>query len=173
MASISNDSMMKLYEYLKEHKKFSFNKIKIFNGIKINQIEIRNGEYQYKGVYIDITGCTGKCIYWGKFDGDGSFEDFKKCIDTLNKLKFDKLTSNFKLIIEPNFDDILENKTVKYKECCVCFENTTRTTRCDHHLCYECIIELKKESCPICRKCICDAHDEEGHNESDCESDDE
>jgi len=52
----------------------------------------------------------------------------------------------------------LEEVVLPYNEdqkCCVCFENTTDTTVCDHYICLGCrdICILKnKPDCPMCRK---------------------
>lgn len=172
--SISNDSMMKLYEYLKEHKNYYFNKLQTFNGIKIGYIEIE----LFKGfkrdmLYIRIKDDNeSRFLYCEQFEKFDTFEEFNDCIDILNKLKFDKLTGKFKSIIEPNFDSILKNVTVNYKECCVCLENTLMALKCDHHICYECKSQLKKNKCPMCRKdfCICDECEEcKSESESDNE----
>jgi hypothetical protein len=52
----------------------------------------------------------------------------------------------------------LEEVVLPYNEdqkCCVCFENTTDTTVCDHYICLSCreiCILKKKPDCPMCRK---------------------
>lgn len=40
-------------------------------------------------------------------------------------------------------------------ECCVCLENEwVSQTPCKHFICIKCLIKLKKDECPICRKKI-------------------
>jgi len=52
----------------------------------------------------------------------------------------------------------LEEAVLPYNEdqkCCVCFENTTDTTLCDHYICLVCrdtCILKEKLDCPMCRK---------------------
>jgi hypothetical protein len=44
------------------------------------------------------------------------------------------------------------NKTPDYGECCVCYEVVnTKTKRCSHNLCNNCVNRLKRKECPMCR----------------------
>ena len=37
-------------------------------------------------------------------------------------------------------------------ECCICYESSgIYNTECSHNLCLDCLLELKKLECPICR----------------------
>lgn len=53
---------------------------------------------------------------------------------------------------------MLEKKFVPYQEnqiCCICYENTTIITDCEHYLCLKCkdlCIRKDKLDCPMCRK---------------------
>jgi len=38
--------------------------------------------------------------------------------------------------------------------CCVCYNETTNKTICNHSLCEECEKNLKSSACPICRKTL-------------------
>ena len=53
-----------------------------------------------------------------------------------------------------------------YKECCVCAEETTNKTTCNHPICIVCLSRLNKQKCPICRGTIY-PDDDEGSSESD------
>ena len=38
-------------------------------------------------------------------------------------------------------------------ECCVCFENDwVSKTPCKHLICIKCLLKLKKDECPMCRR---------------------
>ena len=37
-------------------------------------------------------------------------------------------------------------------ECSICWENAYWKTDCNHYLCRDCIPQLRKFSCPMCRK---------------------
>jgi hypothetical protein len=178
MASISNDSTMKLYEYLKEHKSYTFKNIDMFKDIKIGTIEfeiindinlvLRIYDYHFGQIYL-------YCEILGEFTTLKIFEGY---IKHLNHLKFNKLIGKFQYNIIPDFGNVLSNTTFKYKECCVCLENTTTKLKCDHYICYECKSQLQKNKCPMCRKgfCICDMCEDcniESESESESESDDE
>jgi hypothetical protein len=43
-----------------------------------------------------------------------------------------------------------ENDWEQHEECCVCFEETSQKTSCNHFVCNSCVIKLKKK-CPLCR----------------------
>ncbi len=37
--------------------------------------------------------------------------------------------------------------------CCICYEkNYVTKTSCNHHICINCLMELKNIICPLCRK---------------------
>jgi hypothetical protein len=36
-------------------------------------------------------------------------------------------------------------------ECCVCFEETSISTKCNHALCLECYLRIDSKKCPMCR----------------------
>jgi len=76
----------------------------------------------------------------------------------------EKIASTYKIyggnLCAPNIHEMqkLEEVVLPYNEdqnCCVCFENTTGVTVCDHHICLKCretCIIKKKTDCPMCRK---------------------
>ena len=42
-------------------------------------------------------------------------------------------------------------------ECCICYKKKlTLITECQHHLCLNCLLKLRKSECPYCRKKIND-----------------
>ena len=43
-----------------------------------------------------------------------------------------------------------ENDWEQHEECCVCFEETSQKTSCNHFVCNNCVVKLKK--CPLCRE---------------------
>ena len=55
----------------------------------------------------------------------------------------------------------------EHVECCVCLEpvNKNFMTKCNHPLCLSCFKSLKKELCPMCRKCLSHNHDDESDDE--------
>jgi hypothetical protein len=140
---------------VKEHKKYVFNKIDKLNGIIIGCIEfdtIKHGSEGPINLYIRINdNHQNRFLYTECFKTWDSVEDFKSCIETINALKFSKMTGQFETNIKPEFDNIFENITMEYKECCVCLENTLMSLKCEHHICYECKSQLKKQKCPLCR----------------------
>jgi hypothetical protein len=81
------------------------------------------------------------------------------------KLKFNKMEG--RLQTEPiedmySFLNEFENVETEYQKCCVCLDNTSTTTCCNHHLCYQCLGNIKPTRdedidcsiilCPICRE---------------------
>ena len=39
-------------------------------------------------------------------------------------------------------------------ECSVCFEISSNKTICNHLVCKECLLKLKKMECPLCRRVL-------------------
>jgi hypothetical protein len=59
-----------------------------------------------------------------------------------------------------------------YKDCCVCAEETTNKTTCNHPICIVCLSRLNKQKCPICRSTIYPEDDDSSEYDDD-DSDDE
>ena len=59
------------------------------------------------------------------------------------------------------------------ENCSVCLEQNTVLTRCGHNLCRICLCKMYKNkkhvNCPLCRKCLCPACEEEEDNDEDDE----
>lgn len=76
----------------------------------------------------------------------------------IEELVYNKITCRF---VKKNkyhiFKFINNMKNVSFGEdCCVCHEKTTKKTNCNHHLCYTCLIQIKRNDegdilCPMCR----------------------
>jgi hypothetical protein len=51
----------------------------------------------------------------------------------------------------------LETSRMSTIECCVCFEELPENsdlTDCDHAVCHDCLSQLRKPTCPMCRSPI-------------------
>lgn len=82
------------------------------------------------------------------------------------KLKFNKMDGRLQTepIDDPEFAflETFENVETAFEKCCVCLDNTSTTTCCGHHLCYQCLGNIKPTRdedmdcsiilCPICRE---------------------
>ena len=64
------------------------------------------------------------------------------------------------------FDELLESRSNKYRknikifignepECCVCYEEKCWIIKCGHLICKNCVSNLKKIECPLCKSPIC------------------
>jgi hypothetical protein len=55
------------------------------------------------------------------------------------------------------------------ENCCACMEQNTVLTRCGHNLCRICLSKMYKNkkhvNCPLCRKCLCPACEEDDEND--------
>jgi len=81
--------------------------------------------------------------------------------DALNNVV--KITTKYKILngdleSPENYEELkLENCVLPYGEnerCCICYENTTDTTICNHAICFNCrenCILKQQLNCPICR----------------------
>ena len=76
----------------------------------------------------------------------------------MNEFSFHPLLKN--LYHEQDIDKFAEIKSAhirlfgEFKQCSVCMENTTSSTKCNHMLCQKCACNLQKKICPICRRSI-------------------
>lgn len=81
-----------------------------------------------------------------------SLMDWDKCIYDILELKYNKTTdslNDFEIT-----DKILKQLGHDVNDCCVCYDNTIKKTKCGHHLCYDCFYKLKNKNCPMCREKI-------------------
>lgn len=74
----------------------------------------------------------------------------------LNTIKYNRLIGIFESDELKNIENILylnriNKKNINPCECCICYEKTICTTKCNHYLCLECWSKLKKNDCPYCR----------------------
>ena len=57
------------------------------------------------------------------------------------------------------------------ENCCACMEQNTVLTRCGHNLCRICLGKMYKNkkhiNCPLCRKCLCSACEEEDEDDDE------
>lgn len=98
--------------------------------------------------------------------GVNNQDEFAKMIEKLRNWRFNKLRNRFvegEQVLE-EFYDCLVCPSIKltFEECCVCLENTSGKTDCNHPLCLSCFTNLKKPKCPLCRQSI---YEDEGDDE--------
>ena len=88
----------------------------------------------------------------------------KNYVDTINKLKVDKInscltTEKTAVICKSLFNS---NVKMRYEPCSVCLDDTNRKTQCKHSLCIVCCSKIEPScsvcsrgiKCPICRDVI-------------------
>ncbi len=109
-----------------------------------------------------------------------------KLID-INNLKYCKIQNRFidKYSIFLNVVNYFGLKCENIDECCVCYDKTiTRTKKCNHYLCLECVPKIKTFTppnnmnyinCPMCKQRVNEINCEEvnAENVSDYDSNDE
>ena len=83
------------------------------------------------------------------------------------KKEFCKLISNASLDDENDTSGGIESS---FKECCVCNDETTNKTSCNHHICIVCLSRLNKQQCPMCRE---EMYEDGGDDSDDDDSDDD
>ena len=160
-----------------KNQKNDFSKI-----VTLIKNKIKNGcrEYHFRPVMIDGVSCyivlyliykiltiesiNVKCkfnnihhipyvLYHKRYTSISKLVKFIHSITTTYKIM------NGDLLSLSNYNDMkTEEILLPYKEdevCCVCLENTTDNTTCNHYICFKCrdkcIIQQKKD-CPMCRK---------------------
>ena len=76
------------------------------------------------------------------------------CLDYENNiLRSKNIYKNNILDLEFKKKFIAVKKCKKYDICCVCWENTnSKTLSCSHYICEKCAIQMKNDSCPLCRE---------------------
>lgn len=119
------------------------------------------------------SGCPLQLFYLSRTEDQSRTKVQEMCSfletiqQTLPKLKFDKMTSEFTtepITQIPRLCDALfkfDNIEMDYQECCICHDITERVTRCQHCLCIPCHHKIKTQKdendndvirCPICRE---------------------
>jgi len=74
-----------------------------------------------------------------------------KWLDSLNKgLTYKIIDGEYKLYKQ--IKTIKKDNIVFTDNCCVCLEQSNCLTECYHNACLDCINQLKKYICPMCRK---------------------
>ena len=88
------------------------------------------------------------------------------------KKEFCKAINNESLADPENTSAGIESS---FKECCICNDETTNKTSCNHHICIVCLSRLNKQSCPMCREEMYedDGDDEDSEDSEDSDSDDD
>jgi hypothetical protein len=87
------------------------------------------------------------------------FSSIPRAVSVVKKVFSTYKQKNGDIMSEGNYNDMkLEEIIIPYSPneiCCVCFENTTDTTKCGHYICFgcrdKCCIQ-QKTNCPICRE---------------------
>ena len=87
------------------------------------------------------------------------FGSISRAVNMVKKVFNTYKQKNGDIMSEGNYNDMkLEETIIPYSPneiCCVCFENTTDTTKCGHYICFgcrdKCCIQ-QKTNCPICRE---------------------
>ena len=83
------------------------------------------------------------------------------------KKEFCKAIGNESLADPENTSAGIESS---FKECCICNDETTNKTSCNHHICIVCLSRLNKQQCPMCRE---EMYEDDGDDDSDDDSDDD
>ena len=104
----------------------------------------------------------------------------KKIILKMNELKFNLLYNKFTTELEEEkikLESIIFKKFYDTENCCICIEETTCKTICNHTICLKCYNSLVNKSdtdiikCPICRNILrdynFDLEDEEEYGDED------
>ena len=87
------------------------------------------------------------------------FDSIQRAVNMVKRVFSTYKQKNGDFMSEGNYNDMkLEETVIPYSPneiCCVCFENTTDTTKCGHYICFgcrdKCCIQ-QKTNCPICRE---------------------
>ena len=87
------------------------------------------------------------------------FASIHRAVNMVKKVFSTFKQKNGDIMSEVNYNDMkLEEIVIPYSPneiCCVCFENTTDTTKCGHYICFGCRDKCcvqQKTNCPICRE---------------------
>jgi len=88
-----------------------------------------------------------------------NYTSIKRAVIVVKKVFSTFKEKNGDIMSEGNYNDMkLEETVIPYSPneiCCVCFENTTDTTKCGHFICFRCRDKCciqQKTNCPICRE---------------------
>lgn len=141
-------------------------------------------EFTISAKNIEYT-CLDGCLWRYHRRGSYCFETkesiskvLKEMIDDINLLKFDRRSCSFRTQEEINETTCLiamflssDNSEMNLDKCCVCYEETSVLTSCNHHICIPCADKVlvsddtddeivneessedfNKRKCPICRE---------------------
>jgi len=87
------------------------------------------------------------------------FNSIQRAVIVVKRVFSTYKQKNGDIMSEGYYNDMkLEETVIPYSPneiCCICFENTTDTTKCGHYICFgcrdKCCIQ-QKTNCPICRE---------------------
>ena len=159
-----------------KEKKNDFSKIvalinnKIKNGCKEYHFRpvIIDGVYCYIVLYLKykiftIESINVKCKFNNHYIPyvlyHKEYTSITKLVNLIHRITTNYRILNGDFMSLSNYNDMkTEEILIPYKEeeiCCVCLENTTDTTTCNHFICFKCrdkcIIQQRKD-CPMCRQ---------------------
>jgi len=168
--TMSRAEYQELWDHIVSLKKSTYYRfrIDIIDGVKVHVLMSNDLNYK-KELYVNFeitsryNGGTGLGCH--RFD---NFDEFITFMTTeLPHFRYDKQAELF-MKPKKRFESLIRMQNVKLdgEECCVCHDLTISKTGCKHHMCLECWSQLKKRSCPMCRKCLCCNLDE---SECECE----
>jgi len=60
------------------------------------------------------------------------------------RINYSKIVPNYKIRIRRIDDEIFT------EDCCVCYETSNGKLQCNHYVCFNCLIKLRKKTCPQC-----------------------
>jgi hypothetical protein len=120
--------------------------------LKFSILTVESVNVKCKYTYLGKSYNQPYVLYYRKY------KSFKDVLNTIKKIASKYKILNGDLESPENYNELkLESCILPYNEnerCCVCFENTTDTTLCDHYICFKCrdkCIIKKQYNCPICR----------------------
>jgi len=161
-------SVQQLWEHVQE-KPYTFDISSISNVNVFVKILKPNRQI---GFYIE-SHHNQQTIFYEKLD---SVDDLQHLLDViLPSIEFSKKEGKFYSVhatmYKPtvSFTPLINipNMKMNFEPCCACLEETKTKTVCGHPLCVECINQLKKPSCPMCRHCVCEGCEECNDYEDD------
>jgi hypothetical protein len=154
-------SVQELWNYVHSNKPYTFD-IESISNVKVwVKLLYINKQASF---YIESRH-NNETLFYEKLN---SITELQHLLDVvLPSIEFSKKEGNFysihaKIYKPPvSFTHLINipNMKMDYEPCCVCMEETSTKTVCNHPLCVECINELKKDVCPMCRHCVCDSHE--------------
>ena len=173
---LEEEPMVPIVLEKEKEKKNDFSKIvalinnKIKNGCKEYHFRpvIIDGVYCYIVLYLKykiftIESINVKCKFNNHYIPyvlyHKEYTSITKLVNLIHRITTNYRILNGDFMSLSNYNDMkTEEILIPYKEeevCCVCLENTTDTTTCNHFICFKCrdkcIIQQRKD-CPMCRQ---------------------